>query len=48
MTESQVEWPPLPPLQTGARGNLHDSDKTPSRYGNDLFNWCVHFDEAVP
>ncbi|MFN3671375.1 MAG: DUF983 domain-containing protein [Bosea sp. (in: a-proteobacteria)] len=20
MTESQVEWPPLPPLQTGARG----------------------------
>jgi len=35
-------------LQTGARGNLHDSDATPSRSGYALFDWCVHFDEAVP
>jgi hypothetical protein len=35
-------------LQTGARGNLRDSDATPSRYGYELFNWCVHFDEPVP
>jgi hypothetical protein len=35
-------------LQTGARGNLRDSDATPSRFGFELFNWCVHFDEAVP
>jgi hypothetical protein len=35
-------------LQTGAHGNLHDSDTTPSRYGYTLFNWCVHFDEPVP
>jgi hypothetical protein len=35
-------------LQTGARGNLRDSDATPSRYGYPLYNWCVHFDEAVP
>ena len=33
---------------TGARGNLHDSDVTPSRHGYDLSNWAVHFDEAVP
>lgn len=32
---------------TGPRGCLRDSDNTPSRYGNELFNWCVHFDEAV-
>jgi hypothetical protein len=35
-------------LATGARGNLRDSDKAVSRYGYDLFNWCVHFDEPVP
>lgn len=35
-------------LQTGARGNLRDSDATPSRNGYSLFDWCVHFDEAVP
>lgn len=35
-------------LQTGPRGNLRDSDATPSRYGYELFNWCVHFDQAVP
>jgi len=32
---------------TGARGNLRDSDATTSRHGYALFNWCVHFDEAV-
>lgn len=35
-------------LQTGARGSLRDSDTTPSRYGYALYDWCVHFDEAVP
>lgn len=35
-------------LQTGAHGNLRDSDATPSRHGNLLYDWCVHFDEAVP
>jgi lysophospholipase L1-like esterase len=35
-------------LQTGAHGNLRDSDSTPSRNGYALFDWCVHFDEAVP
>lgn len=33
---------------TGARGNLRDSDATPSRHGYPLFNWAVHFDEPVP
>ena len=33
---------------TGARGNLRDSDATPSRHGYPLYNWCVHFDEALP
>jgi hypothetical protein len=33
---------------TGARGNLRDSDQTPSRSGHHLYNWCVHFDEPVP
>jgi hypothetical protein len=32
----------------GARGNLRDSDATPSRYGYDLWNWGVSFDLAVP
>ena len=35
-------------LKTGARGNLRDSDATPSAHGYPLFDWCVHFDEAVP
>lgn len=30
------------------RGNIRDSDATPSRHGYPLFNWAVHFDEAVP
>jgi hypothetical protein len=35
-------------LQSAARGNLRDSDQTVSRFGYELFNWCVHFDETVP
>jgi hypothetical protein len=34
--------------RSGPRGNLRDSDATPSRSGRLLHNWCVHFDEAVP
>ncbi|MEZ4453385.1 MAG: MXAN_6577-like cysteine-rich protein [Nannocystaceae bacterium] len=33
---------------TGARGNLRDSDATPSPNGYALYNWAVHFDEPVP
>lgn len=33
---------------TGPRGNLRDSDATPSRHGYALYNWCVHFDEPLP
>lgn len=33
---------------TGPRGNLRDSDPTPSRHGYLLYNWAVHFDEPVP
>jgi hypothetical protein len=33
---------------TGPRGNLRDSDATPSRDGFKLYNWCVHFDMPVP
>lgn len=32
----------------GARGNLRDSDNTPSQHGFPLHNWSVHFDVAVP
>ena len=32
----------------GARGNLRDSDDTPSQYGNDLWNWGVNLDVVVP
>ena len=32
----------------GARGNLRDSDPTPSKKGFSLFNWSVAFDVAVP
>ncbi len=32
----------------GARGNLRDSDATPSQSGYDLHNWAVHFDVPVP
>jgi hypothetical protein len=33
---------------TIARGNLRDSDDTPSQSGYDLSNWSVHFDERIP
>jgi len=32
---------------TGPRGNLRDSDPTPSRHGYGLHNWAVHFDESI-
>jgi hypothetical protein len=32
----------------GPRGNLRDSDQTPSNHGYDLHNWGVQFDLAVP
>ena len=31
----------------GPRGNLRDSDPTPSQYGYELYNWGVHFDVTV-
>ena len=31
----------------GARGNLRDSDDTPSLNGYELFNWAVHFEVPV-
>lgn len=31
----------------GARGNLRDSDDTPSQQGYDLHDWAVHFDVPV-
>lgn len=30
-----------------ARGNIRDSDATSSLYGNNLYNWLVHFDNAI-
>ncbi|MDB4936976.1 MAG: Endo,4-beta-xylanase precursor [Labilithrix sp.] len=36
-----------PGFEQGPRGNLRDSDDTPSHYGYDLWNWSVHFDEAA-
>ena len=36
-----------PGTEQGPRGNLRDSDDTPSQYGYDLSNWAVHFDEPV-
>jgi hypothetical protein len=32
---------------TGPRGCLRDSDTTASLWGNELFNWCVHFTMPV-
>ena len=32
---------------TGPRGCLRDSDAAASLYGYNLWNWCVHFDEAA-
>lgn len=31
----------------GPRGNLRDSDSTPSQYGYELFNWAIHFDTPI-
>lgn len=31
----------------GPRGNLRDSDATPSQYGYELFNWSVHFQVPI-
>ncbi|HTR42589.1 MAG TPA: hypothetical protein VMH87_13330 [Pseudomonadales bacterium] len=31
-----------------ARGNIRDSDATPSLYGNKLANWLVHFNYPIP
>lgn len=36
-----------PGPEYGPRGNLRDSDDTPSVGGHDLENWSVHFDEPV-
>lgn len=33
---------------SGPRGNLRDSDDTPSRHGRPLYNWAVHFDFSLP
>ena len=33
---------------TGPRGNVRDSDTTPSRNGYALYNWGVHFDLPAP
>lgn len=32
----------------GPRGNIRDSDATPSQHGYDLFNWSVQFQQAIP
>ncbi|MFC1687853.1 FG-GAP-like repeat-containing protein [Patescibacteria group bacterium] len=34
-------------MQGSARGNIRDSDTTPSLYGNALYNWLVHFDTPI-
>jgi hypothetical protein len=39
--------PNCPGPTTGVRGNLRDSDPTPSIYGHDLFNWGVTFEEPA-
>jgi hypothetical protein len=39
--------PNCPGPLTGVRGNLRDSDTTPSLYGHDLFNWGVTFEEPA-
>lgn len=31
----------------GPRGNLRDSDPTPSLHGYPLYNWAIHFEEPV-
>jgi len=36
-----------PGPELGPRGNLRDSDDTPSNHGYELFDWAVHFDVAI-
>jgi hypothetical protein len=36
-----------PGSEEGPRGNLRDSDDTPSNYNNELYNWGLTFDEPV-
>jgi hypothetical protein len=36
-----------PGPSAGPRGNLRDSDNSPSQYGYELFNWGVHFEVPV-
>jgi hypothetical protein len=36
-----------PGSTNGPRGNLRDSDATPSQHGYELFNWGVHFEVPV-
>ncbi len=45
----QTETPALLALgPASARGNIRDSDNTPSLYGNSLNNWLVQFDKSIP
>ncbi len=39
--------PNCPGPTSGVRGNLRDSDPTPSLYGHELFNWGVTFEEPA-
>ena len=39
--------PNCPGPTSGVRGNLRDSDATPSLYGHELFNWGVTFEEPA-
>jgi hypothetical protein len=39
--------PTCPGPVQGVRGNLRDSDATPSLYAHDLFNWGVSFEEPA-
>jgi hypothetical protein len=48
-SDGKAPCPPAPAncngSQTGPRGNLRDSDATPSLYGNALYNWAIQFEE---
>jgi hypothetical protein len=37
-----------PGPKTGPRGNLRDSDTSPSQSGSDLANWALSFDAPIP
>jgi hypothetical protein len=43
-----AQLPDCPGPTAGPRGNLRDSDDAPSEYGDDLFDWGVHFDVPIP